>query len=148
MERNIARLKEQLGVLLSQVDDAIAQENASKEESVEVMSELVNEITSRLNKELSSELPKTKEEKKAVSEKKKQIKEIEKKAASLANYEKKKEILGERNSYSKTDNDATFMRMKEDAMNNGQTKPSYNLQIGTGNQFILDFALFPTQPTH
>ena len=34
------------------------------------------------------------------------------------------------------------MRMKEDAMNNGQTKPGYNLQIGTENQFILDFKLF------
>ena len=32
----------------------------------------------------------------------------------------------DRNSYSKTDNDATFMRMKEDAMRNGQTKPGYN----------------------
>ena len=48
----------------------------------------------------------------------------------------------ERNSYSKTDPDATFMRMKEDAMNNGQTKPGYNLQIGTENQFITDFGFF------
>ena len=37
----------------------------------------------------------------------------------------------------------TFMRMKEDAMKNGQTKPGYNLQIGTENQFITDFRLFP-----
>ena len=44
---------------------------------------------------------------------------------------------------SKTDPDATFMRMKEDAMNNGQTKPGYNLQISSENQFITDFALFP-----
>lgn len=36
------------------------------------------------------------------------------------------------------------MRMKEDAMMNGQTKPGYNLQIGTENQFILDFGLFQT----
>ncbi len=44
---------------------------------------------------------------------------------------------------SKTDPDATFMRMKEDAMNNGQTKPGYNLQISAENQFITDFMLFP-----
>ena len=44
---------------------------------------------------------------------------------------------------SKTDPDATFMRMKEDAMNNGQTKPGYNLQISAENQFITDFALYP-----
>lgn len=35
------------------------------------------------------------------------------------------------------------MRMKEDAMNNGQTKPRYNLQIGTENQYITNFGLFP-----
>ena len=38
------------------------------------------------------------------------------------------------------------MRMKEDAMNNGQTKPGNNLQIGTENQFILDFGLFQPPP--
>ena len=35
------------------------------------------------------------------------------------------------------------LRMKKDAIRNGQTKPGYNLQIGTENQFITDFALFP-----
>ncbi len=58
-------------------------------------------------------------------------------------YNQHLDTIGDRNSYSKTDKDATFMRMKEDAMNNGQTKPGYNLQIGTENQFITDFALFP-----
>ncbi len=61
----------------------------------------------------------------------------------MKEYEEKLEIVGDRSSYSKTDKDATFMRMKEDAMRNGQTKPGYNLQIGTENQFITDFALFP-----
>jgi hypothetical protein len=42
--------------------------------------------------------------------------------------------------------EATFMRMKEDAMNNGQTKPGYNLQMATENQFITDFGLF-SDPT-
>jgi hypothetical protein len=35
------------------------------------------------------------------------------------------------------------MRMKEDAMNNAQTKPGYNPQTGTENQFITDLSLFP-----
>ena len=43
---------------------------------------------------------------------------------------------------SKTDSSATFMRMKEDAMNNGQTKPGYNLQIASENQFITNFGLY------
>ena len=46
-------------------------------------------------------------------------------APKMKEYEDKLDILGDRNSYSKTDPDATFMRMKEDAMNNGQTKPGY-----------------------
>lgn len=55
-------------------------------------------------------------------------------------------ILGNRNSYSKTDKDATFMRLKEDAMNNGQTKPAYNLQIATENQYFTNFDFY-SNPT-
>ena len=59
----------------------------------------------------------------------------------MKEYEEKLEILGDRNSYSKTDHDASFMRMKEDAMNNGQTKPGYNVQISTERQFITHFSM-------
>ncbi len=41
----------------------------------------------------------------------------------------------------KTDEDATFMRMKEDHMRNGQLKPGYNIQMGTENQFITGFSI-------
>ncbi|WP_353462739.1 IS1182 family transposase [Mammaliicoccus sciuri] len=58
-------------------------------------------------------------------------------------YKKQLEILGERNSYSKTDHDATFMRMKDDHMMNGQLKPGYNLQIATNSQFVLSYDIFP-----
>jgi len=40
-------------------------------------------------------------------------------------------VLCGRNSYSKTDTDATFMRLKEDHLQNGQLKPGYNWQIST-----------------
>jgi transposase len=52
---------------------------------------------------------------------------------NIAKYEQQEAILEERNSYSKTDPDATFMRMKEDHMKNGQLKPGYNMQISTSN---------------
>ena len=67
----------------------------------------------------------------------------------LEEYLEKEEILQERNSYSKTDQDATFMRMKEDHMQNGQLKPGYNVQISTNNQFILSYSLHsnPTDTT-
>ncbi len=54
-----------------------------------------------------------------------------------------------RNSYSKTDADATFMRMKEDHMGNGQLKPGYNLQVSTNNQYIVNYSIHhnPTDTT-
>jgi transposase len=58
-------------------------------------------------------------------------------------YEKAKRVCGKRSSYSKTDVDATFMRMKEDHMRNGQLKPGYNVQIGTENGFVVGYDLFP-----
>src|SRR5574344_2077535 len=92
---------------------------------------------------MSSPGKKDKEKKKAFREKKREIKELEAHRDKLVEYDNHLETLEGRNSYSKTDPDATFMRMKEDAMNNGQTKPGYNLQIGTENQFITNFALYP-----
>jgi transposase len=56
-------------------------------------------------------------------------------------YNRDEEILQERNSYSKTDTDATFMRMKDDHMKNGQLKPAYNVQISTNNQIITNYSL-------
>ena len=64
----------------------------------------------------------------------------------LKEYDQKLHICGERNSYSKTDTDATFMRMKEDAMMNGQLKPAYNLQHGVDSEYVtwLDISPRPT----
>ena len=46
-------------------------------------------------------------------------------------------IFNGRNSFSKTDHDATFMNMKEDHMKNGQLKPGYNVQIGVEGEYIV-----------
>ncbi|MDA3931319.1 MAG: IS1182 family transposase [Tenericutes bacterium] len=57
----------------------------------------------------------------------------------LIKYKDHFETMGtDRNSYSKTDIDATFMRMKDDHMLNGQLKPAYNLQYAIENYFIVD----------
>jgi len=75
-------------------------------------------------------------------------------AGKLDEYQAKEEVLDGRSSYSKTDTDATFMRMKEDPMNNGQLKPGYNVQISTNNQIITNYDLYPnpadtlTLPAH
>lgn len=58
---------------------------------------------------------------------------------NLEGYNKHEEKLGTGNSYSKTDEDATFMRMKEDHMLNGQLKPAYNVQISTHDQIVTHY---------
>lgn len=62
--------------------------------------------------------------------------------AALDKYAQQEAILGEqRKSYSQTDTDASFMRMKEDHMKNGQLKPAYNLQVSTNNQYITHYTI-------
>lgn len=76
----------------------------------------------------------------------KSIETLEEALSKLKEYTQKIHICGERNSYSKTDNDATFMRMKEDAMGNGQLKPAFNLQHGVDSEYITWLTIGP-QPT-
>jgi len=60
---------------------------------------------------------------------------------NLDKYDRYEQQIGNRKSMSKTDPDATFMRMKEDHMLNGQLKPGYNWQISTQNQYVLDYTI-------
>ena len=76
----------------------------------------------------------------------KSIETLEDYLSRLKKYNHQIHICGGRNSYSKTDHDATFMRMKEDAMGNGQLKPAYNLQHGVDSEYITWLAIGP-QPT-
>ena len=57
-------------------------------------------------------------------------------------YELKKDILDGRNSYSKTDESATFMRMKEDHMKNGQLKAGYNVQLAVEGEYVIGVGIF------
>lgn len=72
----------------------------------------------------------------------------------IAKYNEQEKILDGRNSYSKTDEDATFMRLKEDHMHNSQLKAGYNVQISTEDQFVLNYTVHPnpgdtlTLPAH
>lgn len=73
----------------------------------------------------------------------KTIEQTEQYIEKLQEYISKLHKCGNRNSYSKTDEDATFMRMKEDAMLNGQLKPAYNLQHGVDSEYIVWAELYP-----
>ena len=74
------------------------------------------------------------------------IEKLEEYLSKFKEYTQKVYTCGERNSYSKTDVDATFMRMKEDAMKNGQLKPAYNVQHGVDSEYITWLTVGP-QPT-
>ena len=64
-------------------------------------------------------------------------------APKSSQYAEYQEILGNRNSFSKTDHDATFMRMKDDHMKNGQLKAGYNIQIGVDSEYIVSMDVYP-----
>lgn len=145
VEHNRERLMKKIRVLLSQIDDVIAQEKASENnDGIEFTPSILTEMAGELRNALEQTAePSTKEQKSELKKKHKQLKELEAHRDKLQEYNTHLDNLQDRNSYSKTDKEATFMRMKEDAMRNGQTKPGYNLQIATENQFIIDYSLFP-----
>lgn len=135
VEKNKAKLEANIRQVLSDIDDHIEQdkEERSSEEVPCIDSTMLRDKVQQLNKKLSS----------ASKSKQKQLKKLQQDyLPRLENYEKQLEKLGERNSYSKTDEDATFMRMKEDHMKNGQLKPAYNVQISTENQFITHLGIY------
>lgn len=120
-----------LGVAASELEDTDPPGSGLKK----ISRESVNHYVDRINAALSG---------KDVDAKVRQKLNYAKKhwPEALDKYETQEKILGEgRNSYSKTDPDATFMRMKEDHMMNGQLKPAYNVQISTNNQFIASYSL-------
>ena len=136
VEKSKAKLERKIKAVLAEIEKGIAGDNAEDDDNATPMD-------SRRLKERIDELNRTKREERG-KEEKRMMKELEgKMLPKLQEYEEHLEIMGERNSYSKTDHDATFQHMKEDHMGNGQLKPGYNLQIGTENQFVTNYALYP-----
>src|SRR5690625_1837264 len=107
----------------------------------EKLDEKVNNYNNKIEEcEIGSERKKIRSERKFPKQAMKRIKDfIDRKKK----YAENMEVFGERNSYSKTDSDATFMRMKDDYMKNGQLKPGYNVQIATESQYTLAYDIFP-----
>jgi transposase len=137
-----ARLQEKVKTLFESIEDlerAEGQEHNNQDlaelgESTELTAEKLTAAVERLEVRLQ-EKPTAKPIKRIVRQIRRDY------LGRLKRYEEQQAILGERNSYSKTDPDATFMRMKEDHMRNGQLKPGYNVQVGTENQFIVGYTL-------
>ena len=137
------QLQEKIKVLLDEID--LENEKEEEEYGDEDLEEMggrnddvdgkqLREMVDKLNQRLK-ELPDDKKLAKAVKTLETDYLPREEK------YEEQAKILAGRKSYAKTDHDATFMRMKEDHMLNGQLKPGYNIQMGTENQFIVGFSI-------
>ena len=133
------RLREKTRRILSEAEQVLEIESRETQPDEKLSVEEFQTRTARIQEKMNStEVPK--KIKKAVEKAEKES------IPKILEYERALDILGKRNSYSKTDTDATFMRMKEDAMKNGQLKPGYNIQIATENQFITNYAVYP-RPT-
>jgi len=133
VEKNKSKLEAKIHKILEQVEECIAQDNQPDDDPpTPINSDELKKRIAQINREQLSKGTK------------KEVKILEKKhLPKLQEYEHHLEILGNRNSYSKTDKDATFMRLKDDHMKNGQLKPAYNVQISTENQFVTHFDFFP-----
>lgn len=137
IKTNKAKMLDQLEALwkyaqsISTDDDPNPEPQQFKEISKEVIQKTVAQIDAKLSGN-----------EKASSKAKAKLRYIKQNfEKNLQKYQEQEAIMGNRNSYSKTDTDATFMRMKEDHMQNGQLKPGYNAQISTENQIIIFYSL-------
>ena len=118
VEKNLAKVKEKSGY-----------------ESLDELSNHLNEAAKEIEFQYGSGHRK--------SEGQKEWEKLKSLAERWERYEESLAIMGEgRNSYSKTDHDATFMHMKEDHMKNGQLKPGYNVQIGVNSEYITGVEVF------
>jgi transposase len=140
---NRARIEEQLKELWAYAERLTKEELKDKApQSFEpVSARQVNQIINRIDKALEG---------KEISKKRRQKLDYAKKnwPQQAQRYKRQQQILGKRNSYSKTDPDATFMRLKEDHMR-GQPKPAYNVQLSSHNQFVVNYTVHqnPTDTT-
>ena len=136
IKKSKSRIAEQLKELWAYAERIAAEElkDEQPESFAAVSAEQVSKTIEKIDRALDG---------KKVSKEKRQKLNYAKKhwPANMVRYAEQENILGKRNSYSKTDTDATFMRMKEDHMKNGQLKPAYNVQLSSHNQFVVNYTL-------
>jgi len=144
IKKNKERIRQQIRELWKYTQK-IAEEEQNQEEPEdfkEIDPEKIEETIKKID-ELLKDKPVSKKVKQKINYAKKNW------PKNLQKYEEQEKKLGQRNSYSKTDEDATFMRMKEDSMKNGQLKAGYNVQISSNNQYIVNYSIHqrPTDTT-
>jgi transposase len=140
---NTKRYKENLQAKVKVLFDEIDEENKQDDEQYgdrhyesegdqsNLNSEEIYQRATQLNEQLEQTVHKKEQQRvKRIQSK------LQKVAQKVEHYEKQEQILADRRSYSKTDQDAIFMRMKD-----GQFLPAYNIIQGTENQFIINYTI-------
>lgn len=147
------KLKEKIKETLQHIHEIAQAEEiefegiSTEEATIEQLEEMANQLEEKVDSlteeiEMTKEVPVRKELRAKRSTFKKPLKLIrENFIPRIYKYKQHRETFGDRNSFSKTDPDATFMRMKDDHMKNGQLKPGYNVQTATENQFVLYYTI-------
>lgn len=135
VEKYDAKLKEKTRLILRQIEESVADELKENPIPEPITVDEFHDRVERIKQNIDTA--------KAPKETVKLIETLEKEnLPKMKQYKQHLDTMGDRNSYAKSDTDATFMRMKEDAMNNGQLKPGYNVQISTENQFITNYGIY------
>lgn len=145
----IKEILEQIKLLQQLEDEKYGASDLKEHESEGVIQIALTSESLSLEIQKVNELLAKQTDKQKKKELKKLGKKLEEETEKIKKYEKQEKVLGTRNSYSKTDEDATFMRMKDDLLRAG-----YNTEITTSNQYILNPTIHqnasdsPTLPSH
>ena len=137
IEKNKKKISEQLNELWNYAQSVAASEMDDTDPTTfkKIDSEKVSATVAKINEALKD---------KKISSEIKQKLEVanENWAADMQKYEQQEKVMGEgRSSYSKTDPDATFMRMKDDESPTGKLIPGFNIQFSTNNQCIATYSV-------
>jgi hypothetical protein len=132
--------KEKVKKLLTHIEELQKAEDAEygSHDLEEYEGKVTQEAIDKAVAEINQKIAKWAKTKKSSSD----VTKLKKEVPKLKKYQDQKDMLGGRNSCSKTDKDATFFKMKEDHHGMSQLKPGYNVQIATEDQFILGYGIY------
>ncbi len=134
--KNEMKLQAKLRSKLNEIGSTYGLKDKSYDEKIEVQQ--VNEILNTLYaQKQAQEIEFVSGKGKRKTQLQRDIESLEEMRDRQLKYDGYNDQFGMRNSFSKTDPDATFMRMKDDHMRNGQLKPAYNIQIGVEGEYVV-----------
>ena len=143
-ERYAARVRQRAKEILEEVERINREEDEEygdrdleeTGDGTQLTAEAIREAARQLAREMEEKQARKDQEERKRKERERTVKRLEQEAEKLQKYEEQQAQLGERNSYSKTDPEATFMRMK-----NWELRAGYNVQLGTENGFITGYSV-------